>query len=138
MHYLETILVAVSPNPASPFETKFLVQEKDGKYHLPVEAVDYEETCSDAVRLLFEKCFGYSLSYIQHKQGILYDHIGRRGFWQGTERWIAVPYGCLMPHEAGREAPKAGKWITFPEVSAAEFYGDHKEILTETARLLYV
>ena len=133
---LETVLVVVSPNPYSPAETKYLAIEKNGLLHLPTQIVECGEVCRLVVDDLFEKILGFAASWVQLKQGMLSDNPQRLGCEESLERYVAVPYGCMVPYECAASPPNIGRWVTFSELAEYDFYSDHKDILMKMAGAL--
>ncbi len=137
-HNLEVVLVVTAPDARQPANSKFLlVEPPDEPLQLPSLAVFGESTLSCAAALL-ARLTGLAarvegVGWLDLKLCPLADAPTRH---KHGERWIAVPYGCLLWQAPPPLLPEA-RWLSFAEVMAARpLYLDHLDILVTAANYL--
>ncbi len=133
--WVETTLVVVAVNflTGSP---QFLVYEYGDRLALPHQVVPIDMTSLEVAARLLHTCTGLQAKLLGHGwvdlvQGPISDAANRTKQREVAERWVAVPYGCMIPEPV--EVEKPFQWLTLEEVGRHVSYMDHLEILTTLA-----
>lgn len=151
-HNLEVVLVVTSPCVANPVNTKFLLlRSENGKLALPRREVGERESSLQCAASLLKELTGVQARILGHgwldlKQCHLADNVNRvvapmnPSGWEDInclQRWIAVPYGCMLPGDVIKPLAANAGWLTFQEIVAEQpMYCDHMDILTAVANTL--
>jgi hypothetical protein len=142
MHKLEVILVVVSPSLVKGGTARFLVMREDGQLNLPVRELDEQESTIEVAAQMLNMLTGLrarilGVGWVDLVQMAIVDNVNRK-FPETGERYIAVPYGCMLPGEVTTLYHGRAKWLTLTEVTEAKasFFHDHYEILMAVCQRL--
>ncbi len=130
MHNLEVVLVLTSPDIVRPGQSKLLLIQQDGKYHLPTASIgEQESSLQVAAKLLCDltqmRARILGVGYVDLVPCPLADSVERK--LDGV-RVIGVPYGAMLPGEIVPLTDSRAKWVGLLEAFQS-LDGDDLEIL---------
>lgn len=134
MHNLEVVLAITSPNFNTPGDTFVLMQDVPGQgLSLPRRTILTNENSFDVAALMLKTETGLETNWINLTQCFLADAVNRQ---INDERWIAIPYGCIVPKDAVKVKNGKLQWVTATYLlnRASSVWLDHMDIFMRVCR----
>ena len=142
MHFLEVLLVVVSPNLREPGKAQYLLIEEGGKLHLPTQDLGESQSSLEVAAQLLEGLTGLKArvlgaGWVDLVPAPIVDGVNRKVPNVGL-RVIAVPYGAMLPGELADLKNPDAKWVTLADAFARrdDFYMDHFDVLRSVSLCL--
>jgi hypothetical protein len=141
MHFIEVLLVVVSPNLRERGKAAFLLIEDGGKLRLPSQDLGEDESSFEVAARLLDGLTGLRArvlgqGWVDLVPAPIVDAVDRTrevtddmGTWD--RRFIGIPYGAMLPGEVVELKRPTATWVTLDDAFARQddFHMDHLQIL---------
>jgi hypothetical protein len=142
MHFIEVLLVVVSPNLRERGNAAFLLEEWDGKLRLPSRDLDGDESSLEVATHLLHELTGLKArvmgsGWVDLVPMPVVDAVDRKRPDMNL-RVIGIPYGAMLPGEVVELKRPTATWVTLGDAFARQddFYMDHFSVLQSVSLYL--